>query len=187
MDFFAFERAALRLKEVLGMQTDKDLASLLEMDVSAFNKRKTRGSFPEDKVLAFVAKHPDLDIDMDYVLTGSKHNKDEAMQRLKQQLHVVDDEQVADFLGLSASALAGSPHIPTKEVFALAAKRPDLGLDPDWIVTGTSRKIEMAGILEVKITAHEMALIDRYRLSHKDVQRGVDALLAVTARQGEIK
>lgn len=45
MDFFSFEHAALRLKETVNIQTDKELGALLGLDVSAFNKRKKRGSF----------------------------------------------------------------------------------------------------------------------------------------------
>jgi hypothetical protein len=70
MDFFAFERAALRLKEQAGVATDKDLSALLGMDVSAYNKRKTRGSFPIEKLHALATTRPDLKIDVAYVLTG---------------------------------------------------------------------------------------------------------------------
>lgn len=181
MDFFSYPLT--RLKHALRVSKDQEVAEALGLSKTAFSERKKRGAFPDENLRVLAAKRPELGIDVDYVLTGIRHNKDEAMQRLKLQLQVEDDEQVAELLGLSASALADSPHIPIKAVFALAAKRPDLGLDPDLIVTGTSRKMETAGTLEVKITAHEMALIDRYRLSHQDVQRGVDALLAVTAKQ----
>ena len=70
MDFFSFERATLRLKELVGVQTDKDLAELLEMDVSAFNKRKARGSFPDERLRALAQRRPELGIDVEYVLTG---------------------------------------------------------------------------------------------------------------------
>ena len=71
MDFFSFERATLRLKELVGVQTDKDLAELLEMDVSAFNKRKARGSFPDERLRALAQRRPELGIDVEYVLTGA--------------------------------------------------------------------------------------------------------------------
>lgn len=70
MDFFSFEAALLRLKGVLGMQADKDVAAALGMEASAFNKRKRRGSFPEEEVRALAQQRPDLNIDVDYVLTG---------------------------------------------------------------------------------------------------------------------
>ena len=70
MDFFSFEAALLRLKGVLGMQADKDVAAALGMEASAFNKRKRRGSFPEEEVRALAQQRPDLNIDVDYVITG---------------------------------------------------------------------------------------------------------------------
>lgn len=70
MDFFEFEQALIRLKNCVGVRTDKDVARLLEMDVSALNKRKTRGSFPAQKLNELVVKRPDLNLDATYVLTG---------------------------------------------------------------------------------------------------------------------
>lgn len=72
MDIFEFERVLLRLKEVIGVQTDKEIAALLGMDVSAFNKRKKRGSFPENRLFELATARPDLNIDTTYVLTGDR-------------------------------------------------------------------------------------------------------------------
>lgn len=66
----SFDKILLRLKEQLGVQADKDIAKLLGMTPAAFNARKKRGSFPEDKLLALVARRPELLIDVNYVLTG---------------------------------------------------------------------------------------------------------------------
>ncbi|HRL94725.1 MAG TPA: helix-turn-helix domain-containing protein [Pseudomonas sp.] len=65
-----FQGVLLRLKEQLGVETDKEVAELLGMSVKAFTARKARGAFPEDKLLALVALRPDLLIDPSYVLTG---------------------------------------------------------------------------------------------------------------------
>ncbi len=70
MDIFEIERAVLRLKEQVRIKTDKDIAALLGMDVSAFNKRKKRNSFPERELLALAAARPDLNLDVDYILNG---------------------------------------------------------------------------------------------------------------------
>lgn len=70
MDIFEIERALLRLKEMVNVKTDKDIAALLGMDVSAFNKRKKRNSFPERELLALAEARPELGIDTYYVLTG---------------------------------------------------------------------------------------------------------------------
>ena len=69
---FDFSAALLRLKQQLGVQTDKEAAELLGMSQKGFNSRKVRGSFPEDKLFALVARRPDLQIDASYVLTGQR-------------------------------------------------------------------------------------------------------------------
>lgn len=64
---------------------------------------------------------------------------EKATLRLKQQLGVTQDKEVAEALGLSPRAWAGrkkSGRWPEKEFLALAARRPDLGLDLDYILTG---------------------------------------------------
>lgn len=66
----SFEKVLLRLKQNLGIQADKDIAELLGMSPTAFNARKKRDSFPEDKLLALIGRRPDLSIDPDFVLDG---------------------------------------------------------------------------------------------------------------------
>lgn len=64
---------------------------------------------------------------------------DEATLRLKQQLKVTEDKQVAAVLGLSEGAWKmrkKRSSFPMQEIFDLAAEHPELGLDPDWIKTG---------------------------------------------------
>ncbi|WP_231409647.1 helix-turn-helix domain-containing protein [Ralstonia solanacearum] len=70
---------------------------------------------------------------------------DKSLLRLKEQLGVTTDKEAADLLGMSDKALNARKRrdsFPTKEVFALAAQRPELGLDADWVVTGSSSRIE---------------------------------------------
>lgn len=71
----SFEKILLRLKESLSIQKDKDVAEVLGMSPTAFNGRKKRGLFPEDKLLALIAKRPDLRIDVNYVLTGKPSSR----------------------------------------------------------------------------------------------------------------
>lgn len=66
----SFDRVLLRLKEQLGVQTDKEAAELLGMQEKAFNARKRRDAFPDDKVLALAQRRPELGIDALYVITG---------------------------------------------------------------------------------------------------------------------
>lgn len=100
---------------------------------------------------------------------------EESALRLKQQLKVTEDKQVAEALGMSATAWTmrkrrGS--FPMTEVRALAQQRPELGLDPEWIITGSSHKTETAG-------GDETSLLECYRLmnSHQQHQLRQIALL----------
>lgn len=66
---------------------------------------------------------------------------EEATLRLKQQLHVKADKDAAKELGLSAVAWVGRKkrgNFPEKELYALAAKRPELALDVDYVLTGVT-------------------------------------------------
>jgi transcriptional regulator with XRE-family HTH domain len=69
---------------------------------------------------------------------------EEATLRLKQQLGVSQDKDVAQMLGLSPQAWAGRKKRglwPEKEFLALMAKRPDLGLDFDYVTLGTHSQV----------------------------------------------
>lgn len=65
-----FDIQLLRLKKVLGVTEDQQVAQFLGMTKHAFSDRKRRGAFPMDKVLALKATRPDLAIDDVYILTG---------------------------------------------------------------------------------------------------------------------
>lgn len=71
MEKVDFDRERLqRLKEALRVSKDKELAEALGMGEKAFNARKARNSFPVKELFAAASKHPDLKIDVPYVLTG---------------------------------------------------------------------------------------------------------------------
>lgn len=67
----AFDHQLLRLKQVLGVTADGDVADALGMTKAAFSERKRRDAFPEDKLLALVARNPEMKLDAAYVLTGT--------------------------------------------------------------------------------------------------------------------
>ncbi|MGH1447904.1 MAG: hypothetical protein ACRBBM_00565 [Pseudomonadaceae bacterium] len=75
----SFDKILLRFKEVLGVHADKEVASLLDMKPTAFNARKKRAAFPEEKLYALAARRPDLVIPVEYILTGKT-----AMERFTQ-------------------------------------------------------------------------------------------------------
>jgi hypothetical protein len=85
---------------------------------------------------------------------------DEQVLRLKQATKVTADQDVAALLSMTKAAFSerkkrGS--FPTTEVFALAAQRPDLAIDPDWIVTGAS-------VHAAAQDKGESAVLEHYRL-----------------------
>jgi transcriptional regulator with XRE-family HTH domain len=64
---------------------------------------------------------------------------DETVLRLKQQLRVTQDQDVAAALGFSKHAWSkrkSARNFPETELYALAAKRPELGLDVGYVLTG---------------------------------------------------
>jgi hypothetical protein len=73
VDFF--DVAELRLKQQLGVKTAKDVANALGLGEKAFSARKRRGAFPFTEVYALAAKHPELDLDVDYILTGHQRSE----------------------------------------------------------------------------------------------------------------
>lgn len=71
---------------------------------------------------------------------------EEASLRLKQELLLNQDKEIADVLGLTPRAWAGRKErsaFPEKELLALTALRPDLKLDVNYILKGqrTSDKV----------------------------------------------
>lgn len=63
----------------------------------------------------------------------------EASLRLKQALGLEMDKDVADALGMTKRSWAGrkvSGKFPEKELRALAQRRPELGIDVDYVLTG---------------------------------------------------
>lgn len=65
-----FDAALLRLKGQIGQTEDQAVASLLGLSKASFSDRKRRGSFPVEKLRALAQQRPDLNIDVDYVITG---------------------------------------------------------------------------------------------------------------------
>ena len=68
---------------------------------------------------------------------------EEAALRLKQQLGVTQDRDVAGALNMTPRAWAGrkkNNSFPDADLYALAAKRPELSIDVNYVLTGTSTK-----------------------------------------------
>ena len=61
-----------RVKQELDFKYDKDVAAFLGLDEKAFSARKRRDSIPEKDLRAALARHPEIKVDVDYILTGSR-------------------------------------------------------------------------------------------------------------------
>ncbi|MBP4133555.1 helix-turn-helix domain-containing protein [Gallibacterium anatis] len=72
-----------RLKTELSVTMDKDIAEFLGMTKSAFAERKRRDVFPEEALRLADLKHPDLKLNIEYILTGDEdiHQKIQKLDR----------------------------------------------------------------------------------------------------------
>ena len=115
-----FDRQLIRLKETLGVTEDQDVANALGLSKAAFSDRKKRGAFPDDKLLALIAKRPDLGIDFDYVLLGTHSQVFEASIKTaaKRPLTSPDERMAGVFAALSPAS--------RKELLAMAVRLREL-------------------------------------------------------------
>lgn len=65
-----FDEQLLRLKQIVKLTEDQDVAVLLGLSKAAFSDRKKRDAFPVDKLWALATRRPELRIDPMYVLMG---------------------------------------------------------------------------------------------------------------------
>ncbi len=69
-----FSEVLERLKHELRVSKDQEVADFLGMSKTAFAERKRRGVFPEEKLLAVAAGHPNVDVG--YVLRGIRRGEE---------------------------------------------------------------------------------------------------------------
>lgn len=65
-----FTDIANRLKTVLSITQDKQIAEFLGLSKSAYAERKRRGVFPESSLRLAELKYPELNLDINYIMTG---------------------------------------------------------------------------------------------------------------------
>jgi hypothetical protein len=76
---------------------------------------------------------------------------EEASLRLKQQLKLQTDKEVAELLGLSQRAWVGRKsrnNFPETELYALNSKRPELDIDIVYVMTGVPVKQQTETLAE---------------------------------------
>lgn len=84
-----------RAKECLGSTSDAEFARTIGIPPSTLNsqKKKTKGGkFPEDQLFALKVKRPELNLDMDYILLGTRREVFETME-----VEALKDMPKADF------------------------------------------------------------------------------------------
>lgn len=140
-----------RLKQALDLKQNKDVADFLGLSEKAFSARKNRNSIPEQHLRAAAAMHPNLHLDVDYILTGSRihsslgnfgHNQDTFMKEVIAHIHTrlnMGIEEIAAELGIENERfqriLEGEIEPPLLVLEGLVTK---FGIDAQWLLTGKS-------------------------------------------------
>lgn len=108
-----FDEAALRLKQELGLKTDKQVAAALGLSGVAWTGRKNRGNFPETELYALVAKQPDMAIDVAYVLTGERlpRHATQRVNHLARGAGKFKNEAIDELVGKVAKAAAAKNQV----------------------------------------------------------------------------
>ena len=165
------------------MGEDQEVADVLGMSKAAFSARKKRGSFPENELYALAAKHPDLGLDVGYVMTGksAKQTAQEALENFPSRLVEVrgrrSQEKFAAILGITVEQLrmlekgTEKPTLPV--VTRLIESHPDN--DVAWLLGESSPGVEVAEGLEA-------TLLQNYRNSSPEAQEAMRVLAAFHAQ-----
>ena len=178
----SFENVLLRLKAQTGLQADKEIAELLGLKEQAFNARKRRDAFPEDKLLALATRRPELNLDVDYVLTGNTENAIARAAatigaRIRQMRGATEAADFAAAMGIAVDELQRieqGERKPSAELLKHLMSS-SLNVDPLWLLTGKPRT------LEGDLTSQEMVLVANYRASSPEGQALIRQLAAASA------
>ncbi|MDR1063030.1 MAG: helix-turn-helix domain containing protein [Azoarcus sp.] len=112
-----------------------------------------------------------------------------ASLRLKQQLAVTQDQELANAFGMSKRAWAGRKSVnnfPEIELYALAKKRPELCLDVDYILTGKTQSMRiMENAVAATAELHALASASQEELPAKLADYEQRGKKRRAARKGE--
>lgn len=162
VDFFVGQ--INRLKSALGLSKDKEVAEALGLSDKALNARKARRSFPEREVVELAKTHPELQIDVNYVLTGKRSQAhvmaklSTAGERVRQVRGVRSIHEFALALGVAPGYLeqveTAGQWLSNELLTSLVDKEC---VSPMWLLSGE------LPVLEGDLSPVEIALIDNYR------------------------
>ncbi|WP_238946170.1 helix-turn-helix domain-containing protein [Vandammella animalimorsus] len=102
-----------------------------------------------------------------------------ALGRLKFCLRVSKDKEVADMLGIGEKAFNARKKrnsFPEKKLRALAQRRPELGIDVDWVLTGVAAELPVVVALTAE-QAHILQCLDS--LSERSRQHIIQTVLSM--------
>lgn len=121
-----FDAALLRLKGQIGATEDQAVAALLGLSKASFSDRKRRDSFPVDKLRALAQQRPDLNIDVDYVITGVAQAALEMIQAAQEgkPLQKVSTDERALLLDYRACSVMDRHAIRRQAAFLAASGQP---------------------------------------------------------------
>jgi transcriptional regulator with XRE-family HTH domain len=175
-----FKNCLLRLKEQLGVEMDKDIASLLGLQTRAMTARKRRDSFPVKELEALAASRPDLGIDVRYVLTGQSAERpfaDMGERLVGERLR----------LGMPVQYMAEKGGVSAKQQreFEEGRKRPpagylnrlsSLGLEAHWVLTGSEEDDAIRDKERFPYTPEIREFIEHYLLCSPATQEALRTL-----------
>ena len=177
-----FDQAALRLKQSLQVEQDKEVATLLAMSARAWAGRKKNDSFPEVELRALAQRRPDLGIDVEYVLTGGRMSPHERQAVDRASMSAPADDKAPGAAVLRACAMVEllvghlPEGLPNKDIAAA------LGCTPS-TVTRTADVLIAHGWLRKLPTGHYCASVQFARLVTRVLNGFVEADRRLQAAQ----
>lgn len=161
-----FEEISLRLKQQLGVPTDKDASELLGIAPTAWANRKKRDAFPTAELHALAAMRPELALDVPYVLTGKRSQANVSAKlstagdrvRLVRGMRHTND--FAKSLGVDAAYLEqveSAGQWMSNELLTSIVEHENIS--PMWLMSGE------LPVLAGELSPMEVSLIDCYRHS----------------------
>lgn len=145
-----FDQQLMRLKSMLGVTGDQDVAALLDMSKAAFSDRKKRDSFPEEKLRALAQRRPDLPIDVEYVLKG------ETARMRYQQEHQREPASIAELTAYAMSEALKPDEQLLLEAYRGLTTSARKALLADVLTGGKSVKAQGGGV-KVSGSGHRVA------------------------------
>ena len=179
-----FEEATLRLKQELNVKQDREVSALLGLSPTSWAGRKTRGLFPEKEVLALKGSNPDLELDVHYVMTGTRLADSTAQRlgalpvRIREARGRRSTAAFAKLVGTDEATLAkieAGTQLPDHELM-MRIVDANSDVDANWLMGGAPT------VLAGELTEREVILMTNYRNLDAKVKRFIEQACAAAAK-----